>query len=76
MHALHLPPRHLWRMGLIALALTLAVVVVGALVAPTLADLAAPSSTRTDTAVSTTSAPSAPAWVTDPMAPPSLLRTR
>jgi len=23
MHALHLPPRHLWRMGLLALALTI-----------------------------------------------------
>src|SRR3954454_22760487 len=58
MHALHLPPRHLWKIGVLALALTTAVLVVAALVAPTLADLAAPSATTVHTAASR-SAPSA-----------------
>jgi hypothetical protein len=75
MHALHLPPRHLWKIGLPALALTIVVLAVAALVAPTLADLAAPSATSVDTAV-TSSAPSTPTWATDPMAPPSLLQAR
>jgi hypothetical protein len=75
MHALHLPPRHLWKIGVLALALTTAVLVVAALVAPTLADLAAPSATTVHTAASSSASP-APTWATDPMAPPSLLRAR
>jgi hypothetical protein len=73
-HALHLPPRHLWRIGLLALGLTLALLVIAAILAPTVADLSTPSVTTTDTAVS--AAPSTPAWVSDPLAPPSLLQGR
>ena len=78
MHALHLPPRHLWRMGLLALALTIVLFVVAALVAPAIVDLSTPSATTVDTAASSAAgpAPSAPAWATDPPAPPSLLRGR
>jgi hypothetical protein len=74
MHALHLPPRPLWRMGLLALGLTIALLVATALIAPTIADLSTPSATTVDRAAS--SAPSAPTWATDPLAPPSLLRAR
>ena len=74
MHALPWPPRQFWKMGLVALALTLAVLVIAAALAPAIAGLSSPSATTADTAVG--SAASAPTWVTDPLAPPSLLRTR
>jgi hypothetical protein len=73
-HALLGPPRHLWKMGLVALGLTLALLVVIAAVAPAIVDLATPPATTVDT--TSVSAPSTPTWVTDPMAPPSLLQTR
>jgi hypothetical protein len=73
-HALHLPPRHLWKLGLLALGLTLAVLVIAAAVAPTIADLSTPTVTTVETTPGSTD--QAPAWVTDPMAPPSLLRGR
>ena len=74
MHALLRPPRHLWKMGLIALGLTLALLVVAAAVAPAIVDLATPPATTVDTTAGST-AP-APTWATDPLAPPSLLQTR
>jgi len=61
-------------MGLLALGLTLAVLVIAAAVAPAIVDLATPPATTADTAVG--SAPSTPMRATDPLAPPSLLRTR
>jgi hypothetical protein len=73
-HALLTPHRHLWKMGLVALGLTLALLVFAAAVAPAIVDLATPSATTVDTA--TGGAPSTPTWVTDPLAPPSLLATR
>ena len=73
MHALLQPPRHLWKMGLTALGLTLALLVVAAAVAPAIVDLATPPAT----AVDTTAGPApAPTWATDPLAPPSLLQAR
>ena len=74
MHALPWPPRHFWKMGLVALGLTLAVLVIAAALAPAIAGLSSPSATTADTAVG--SAPSAPTWASDPLAPPSLLRSR
>ena len=74
MHTLHLPPRHLWRMGLLALALTLVLLVVAAVLAPAISDLASPSATTTETTAGP--APSPPTWATDPMAPPRLLQAR
>ena len=74
MHVLHLPPGHLWKMGLMALALTLVLFAVAAAVAPTLVDLSTPSTTPVETTASDT--PSPPAWVKDPMAPPLLLQGR
>lgn len=74
MHALPWPPRHAWKLGLVALGLTLAVLVIAAALAPAITDLATPSATTADTAAG--SAPPAPTWATDPLAPPSLLRAR
>jgi hypothetical protein len=75
MHALHLPPRHLLKTGLLALGLTLLLLVLGALAAPAVLDLSQPTVTTTvETAAGASS--SAPAWVTDPLAPPSLLQGR
>ena len=75
MHALLQPPRHLWKMGLIALGLTLALFVVAAAVAPAIVDLAAtPPATTVDTTAG--SPVPEPTWATDPLAPPSLLQTR
>jgi hypothetical protein len=73
-HALPWPPRHPWKLGLVALGLTLAVLVIAAALAPAITDLATPSATTADTAAG--SAPPAPTWATDPLAPPSLLRAR
>jgi hypothetical protein len=50
------------------------VLVIAAALAPALAGLSSPSATTADTAAG--SAASAPTWATDPLAPPSLLRTR
>ena len=75
MHALHLPPSHLWRTGLLALALTFVLLLLGALVVPSAVDL----STTPTTTVETTAAnqdPAPPTWKTDPLAPPSLLAAR
>jgi hypothetical protein len=73
-HALPWPPRHFLKLGLLALGLTLAVLVIAAALAPAITDLSTPSATTADTAAR--SAPPAPTWATDPLAPPSLLRTR
>jgi hypothetical protein len=73
MHALHLPPRHLWKMGLLALGLTLVLLAIGAAVAPTILDLSTPTVTTVETAAGETSAP---VWMTDPVAPPALLQGR
>ena len=74
MHALHWPPHHFWKMGLVALGLTLAVLVIAAALAPAIAGLSTQSATTADTAAGSITPP--PAWATDPLAPPSLLRTR
>ena len=74
MHALLGAPRHFWRIGLVALGLTLALLVIAAAVAPAIVDLATPPATTVDTAAG--GAPSTPTWATDPLAPPSLLATR
>ena len=74
MHALLQPPRHLWKMGLLALGLTLALLIVAAAVAPAIVELAIPPATTVETAAGSTSPE--PAWVTDPLAPPSLLQAR
>jgi hypothetical protein len=74
-HALLGPPRHLWKMGLVALGLTLALLVIAAAVAPAIVDLATPPATTVET-ISVSASSSPPAWLTDPMAPPTLLQTR
>ena len=73
MHALPWPPRHFWKMGLAALGLTLAVLVIAAALAPAIAGLSTPSATTADATAG--SAPPPPTWATDPLAPPSLLQT-
>jgi hypothetical protein len=67
-------PRDFWKMGLAALGLTLAVLVIAAALAPAIAGLSTPSATTADSAARSTVPP--PTWATDPLAPPSLLRTR
>lgn len=74
MHALLHPPRHLWKTGLIALGLTLTLFVAAVAVAPAIVDIVTPPATTVETTAG--SAPSQPTWATDPLAPPSLLRTR
>jgi hypothetical protein len=75
MHALHLPPTHLWKTGLAALGLTLVLLALAALVAPGAVDLRpTPASTAQTTTASQDPAP--PTWKTDPLAPPSLLSAR
>jgi hypothetical protein len=73
-HALPWPPRHFWKLGLIALGLTLAVLVIAAALAPAIAGLSTPSATTADTAAASAAQP--PTWAIDPLAPPSLLQTR
>jgi hypothetical protein len=73
-HALPWPPRHFWKLGLIALGLTLAVLVIAAALAPAIAGLSTPSATTADTAAGSAAPP--PTWAIDPPAPPSLLQTR
>jgi hypothetical protein len=76
MHAhVHLPPGHLWKTGLLALGLTLALLALGALAAPAVLDLSAPTVTTAETATSGEPAPP-PVWKTDPLAPPPLLNAR
>jgi hypothetical protein len=74
MHALQLPPRYFWRTALLALLLALAMV----FVAGELSSVQLPSigeSSNTDSV--TTQAPvggaseNAPAWVADPLRPPT-----
>jgi len=71
MHAVHLLPRHLVRMAAFALALTVVVVVVAgwALRAEV------PTATSEDPAP-VTAPKETPAWISDPAAPPALLRER
>jgi hypothetical protein len=75
MHALHLPSGHLLKAGLLALGLTLVLLAVGALAAPTILELAAPTTTTAETATTGEPAPP-PVWKTDPLAPPPLLTGR
>jgi hypothetical protein len=75
MHALHLPPTHLWRTGLLALGLTLVLLVLGALVTPGAVDLS-PKPAPTVQTTATSQDPAPPTWKTDPLAPPSLLAAR
>ena len=75
MHALHLPSGHLLKTGLLALGLTLVLLAPGALSAPTVLDLAAPTVTTAQTATTGEPAPP-PVWKTDPLAPPPLLAGR
>jgi hypothetical protein len=75
MHALHLPSGHLLKTGLLALTLTLVLLALGALAAPTVLDLSAPTVTTAETATTGEPAPP-PLWQTDPLAPPPLLTGR
>jgi hypothetical protein len=76
MHAhVHLPSGHLWKTGLLALGLTLVLLALGALAAPAVLDLTAPTVTTAETATSGEPAPP-PVWKTDPLAPPPLLNAR
>jgi hypothetical protein len=74
MHALRLPPRHLLRVGLLALLLTLAVIIAAAAVRPYLESSGGAGSPATEPVQSTGGG--TPAWVKDPLAPPALLRSR
>jgi hypothetical protein len=71
MHALHTTPRDLARTALLALLLALAMTFAGS----ELAGLELPSFGGGDSTSVTTSAPAAdsspPAWVTDPLRPPT-----
>jgi len=75
MHALHLPSGHLLKTGLLALGLTLVLLALGALAAPAVLDLAAPTVTTAETTTTGEPAPP-PVWKTDPLAPPPLLTAR
>jgi hypothetical protein len=75
MHAVHLPPGHIVGAALLALVLAFAMILLGA----RLDDLSLSgggSSTAhiTTTTTHVTSTPGTPAWVRNPLAPPSLMR--
>jgi hypothetical protein len=74
MHALHLPLGHLWKLGLVALGLTLVLLALGALVAPAILEVSAPTVTTVETTAGEPAPP--PVWKTDPLAPPPLIATR
>jgi hypothetical protein len=74
MHALHLPFDHPWRLGLVALGLSLVLLVLGALVAPAIVDVSAPTVTTVETTAGEAAPP--PTWKTEPLAPPPLLAER
>jgi hypothetical protein len=70
MYALHLPSRHLWIAGLIAVALALAFVLAADWLATADLNLFSGGSAAA-------SDPVPPAtWATDPLAPPTILLTR
>jgi hypothetical protein len=76
MHTLHLLPRDLWRVTAIAALLTLAVMVPLLLFPPLVSDdtSRAGSAAQSSSAVPSTAQPTPdakPAWVIDPLAPPS-----
>jgi hypothetical protein len=75
MHALHLPPRHLWRTAALALVLavlvTLAVTGLSGLQLPSRGDTA---SAPTVTAPASRPGTQTPAWVADPLRPPAFTR--
>ncbi len=70
MHAVHLPPRHLWLTALVALALALAFIAAGEWL--TQLDLNLFSG---GAAAESTPAPPA-TWASDPLAPPTILLAR
>jgi hypothetical protein len=70
MHALHLPPRHLWFTALVALVLALAVLLAGEWL--TQVDLNLFSG---GAAAESTPVPPA-TWAEDPLAPPTVLLAR
>ena len=74
MHELHLPFGHSWKLGLVALGLTLALLVLGALAAPAIVDDSGPVVTSVERTAGEPAPP--PTWKTDPLAPPPLLTTR
>jgi hypothetical protein len=74
MHALRLPPRHLLRVGLLALLLTLAVITAAAALRPYVESSGGAGTPATEPVRSSSSG--TPAWVKDPLAPPALLRSR
>jgi hypothetical protein len=69
MHAVRLPPRHLWLTALVALAIALAVVVLGELLVQTDLNLFSGGPTAVD---DPTAVPPA-TWASDPLAPPTIL---
>jgi len=69
-YALHLPPRHLWKAALLALALALAFVIASEWLAQV--DFSFSGGGSAASAPVQVAAPPA-TWATDPMAPPTLL---
>jgi hypothetical protein len=77
MHALHLPPRHVWSTGLLALLLVVAMLIVLTTVSGV--ELPAIGGEPATAPVSSTDAPSssaAPAWVVHPLRPPTVELSR
>jgi hypothetical protein len=73
MHALHLPPRHLWRAAALALVLAFAM----ALMATDLNRLDFSLSTGGGSSAEVTTPPAGtPSWVRDPLSPPTVALTR
>jgi hypothetical protein len=78
-HAVHLRTPHLGRVTLLAALLTLCVIALLALTADTGSDDVSGSSPPRSAELATTPQPAPtrvaePVWVTDPLAPPALLR--
>ena len=69
MHALHLPPRHLWLTALVALALALAFVLAGEGLSQLDLNLSSGGAIAEPMPVPPAS------WASDPLAPPTLLLT-
>jgi hypothetical protein len=70
MHAVHLPPRHVWRTGLLALLLAFAMLfAIEALSGVEIPSLGGDASTPAASEAPATQPSEPPAWVVDPLRP-------
>ena len=72
MHALHLPPRHLWRAAVLALALAFAMTLMAADLSGLNLTLSGGGGGGSEPASQVTVPAGTPSWVSDPLTPPTV----